>query len=131
MHTLSPVPSQKTFSRKKIIISRPRELIYADEVKILSTGTTSHFLTIVDGFSLFLSIHPLPHPASSEDIADCLVDYSTTHSAPYAGCLDNAQNNQLNVSLALQILGIRKYSISPLHPCSDLAERFQRVILTN
>ena len=126
-----PYPHKKLLSGKKLIISRPREIIYADEVKILSTGPTSHFLTIVDGFSLFLSIYPLPHPASSEDIADCLVDYSTTHSAPYACCLDNAQNNQLNVSLALQILGIRKYSIPPFHPCSDLAERFQRVILTN
>ena len=76
-----PYPHKKLLAGKKLIISRPRELIYADEVKILSTGTTSHFLTIVDGFSLFLSIYPLPHPASSEDIADCLVDYSTTHSA--------------------------------------------------
>ena len=123
-----PQPNQKMIGRK-FVVTRPREAIYIDECKFLTRGQTKSFLVIIDAFCLFTSIYCLPSPCTSQDIAQCIIQYISSYSAPFCATTDNASTNQSKVSQVLNLFGIKRYSIAAGHPQSNLSELANKLSL--
>ena len=129
-----PLIKPKLTQGQKLTITRPRQCVCLDELKVLSGGEgkhEAHLIVFLDPFSLFTSVMQIKQDATAEDIMKCCLVLFAQQGLPSLVQLDNAKIHYGQMAQMMNALNIQTVNSAPLHPQSSPVERINRVLLQN
>ena len=108
----------------RLVITRPRQLIYSDIAQFLSGTRTvqKSFVLFTDGFSGFTRIMLAPANPSAEDLTVCFMDFLGLNGPIFACSTDNGSCYQSVLTQTLSLLGIFHYRIAAYNAKADFSE---------
>ena len=122
---LRPLPPPGDIRTDQELINAPRQSIFmdiADSIKPSSSSRMKHVLIIVDSFSQFLQLAPLPDKKSTSILKAYKLYWSNSFGHPYCITSDNSNSFLLDFKEHLVRYGIVTRTSLPYSQYQDLAE---------